>query len=189
MAPASHPQPHLFISPCPSTCAPVLQLRPARRSLTFEVLGVAPWRSARVSSGQRGDTGEVVAHGIRPQGVQRSQGPGEAGQERRYSASVCARTGARRRGRALVRLRPGAGGLLFSSLSSGSAVFGGSCPPRGSSSEPATCLPLPATGVGATWGPLGWGQRLPELPAFSSWRLGSGWWWAAQWLPRALLGP
>lgn len=38
----------------------------------FEVLVVAPRRAARVSSGQRGDTGEVVTHGIRPQGVRRS---------------------------------------------------------------------------------------------------------------------
>lgn len=170
-------------APQSSSCA-----RP-RRSLTFEVLGVAPRRPARVSSGQRGDTGEVVTHGIRPQGVRRSRGPGEAGQERRHRASVRARAGANRRGRALARLRPGAGGLLLSSPSPGSAVLRGSCPPRGLWCEPPTCPPSPAAGAGAAGGPLGPGRRPPGLPPSSGCFSGSGWWWAAWWLPRAPPGP
>ena len=92
---ASHTSPPLPApppAPQSSSCA-----RP-RRSLTFEVLGVAPRRPARVSSGQRGDTGEVVTHGIRPQGVRRSRGAGEAEQQRRYGVPVCARAGARAAG-------------------------------------------------------------------------------------------
>lgn len=149
---------------------------------------MAPRRPARVSSGQRRDTGEVVTHGIRPQGVRRSWGPDEAGQERRHSASVCARAGARRRGRALVRLRPGAGGLLFS-LALGSAVLLGSSPPRGSSRESSTCLPSPAAGAGAAGRPLGRGPRRPGLPTSSGSRSGSGWRGAARRLPRAPPGP
>lgn len=93
---------------------------------------MGPRRPARVSSGQRGNTGEVVTHGIRPQwgSVLAGGRRGWAGAEVRC-ASVCARGRARRRGRALVGLRRGAGGPLRSSLCLGSAVLGGSCPPRG----------------------------------------------------------
>lgn len=172
-------------APQSSGCA-----RPGGAFLTFEGLGVAPRRPARVSSGQRGDTGEVVTHGIRPQGVRRSRGAGEAGQERRYCVRMCARAGARRRGRALPGLRPGAGGPPLSSLSRGRAVLGGSCPPRGSSREPATCLPFPAAGAGAAGEPLGRGRRRrPGLPRSSGWRSGSRCWWAARRLRRAPPGP
>lgn len=101
----------------------------------------------------------------------------------------CARAGARRRGRALLGLRPGAGGPPLSSLSRGSGVLGGSCPPRGSSREPATCLPFPAARMGTAGGPLGRRRRRPGLPSSSGWRSRSGWWWAARRLRRAPPGP
>lgn len=185
----SSPTTPLHLSLPLSTCTPGLQLRQPQQSLTFDVLQVAPRRPARVSSGQRGDTGEVVPHGIWPQGLRHSRGSGDAGQEPRYSVQVCARVGARRRGRALVGLRPGAGGRLLSSLSLGSAVFGGACPPRGSLREPSTCLPFPEASAGAKTGPLGGDPRRPGPPPSSGWRWGSGWWWAARWLRRALPGP
>lgn len=80
----------LSTSRCPPP-EPSLPAAPSARSLTFEILGVAPRRPVLVSSGQRGDTREVVTHGIRPQGIRHSQRAAEAGQERRYRAQVCVR--------------------------------------------------------------------------------------------------
>lgn len=164
----------------PSTCAAALQLRPGRAKPTFEVLRVAPRRAALVSSLQRGDTGEVVTHGIGPPGVLQ-RGPGEAGQERRKGVQVCARASARRRGRALAELRPGAGGSLSPALpglgdlrSAGPARRGNPCATR----LPGSHAPRP--GRPGPWAPARGSRRcaLPgsggaRVPAASGRRSGS----------------
>lgn len=147
----------------PSTCAAALQLLPGREKPTFEVLGMAPRRAALVSSLQRGDTGEVVTHGIGPPGVLQ-RGPGEAGQERRKGVQVCARASARRRGRALAGLRPGAGGSPSPALpglgdlrSAGPARRGDPCATR----LPGSHAPRP--GWPGPWAPAR-GSRRCALP-------------------------
>ena len=101
---------------------------------------MAPRSPARVSSGQRGDTGEVVTHGIRPQGVRQALGAGEAGQEQRYGVQVCVRARAR-----------AAGGGPWWGCGSGRA---------GSSSPPSLWAP-PSSAVPARRG----GPRVSRLPA------------------------
>lgn len=159
VAPAGPPRPHL---------CPPLHLRrspPAEpwAKPTFEVLGVAPRRAIRVSSLQRGDTGEVVTHGIGTPGVLQ-RGAGKVGQEPRKGVQVCARASARLRGRALAGLRPGAGGSLSPALpglggllSAGPARCGDPCATRLSGSH------APRPGRPGPWAPAR-GARRCTLP-------------------------
>lgn len=166
--PNAHNRWHLRVLPNRTSAhlsirAAALQLHPGGAKPTFEVLRVAPRRAARVSSLQRGDTGEVVTHGIGPPGVLQ-RGPGDVGQEQRKGVQVCARAGARRRGRALAGLRPGAGGSLSLALPG----LGGlrSAGPAHRGDPRATWLPgshAPRPGRPGPWAP-GRGARRCALP-------------------------
>lgn len=132
-------------------------------------------RPARVSSGQRGNTGEVVTHasGL---SVRHSQGQARLG---RSGGTVCkcARAARAPPGRALVGLRRGRAGPLLSvsGLRGPRRVLPAAGVPR------ASRLPACHFSRRARPGP---GRRRPGLPSSSRWRSGSGCW--ARTLPRAI---